>query len=210
MNERSIRLSDNIRHYARIVETPRTSGVAGAIGGIGLLLWSVLMFARFNELPVAFTVTFERATMAVFAVVALLLLVGLAGASARFVDGRLGTVAGAAMGLALIGVMVGSLITFVDPELGWALAFASYPFVVGAGTVVGISLLRTGGPRVAGWCLTVSLPILVLTDKVLWDPLAMALGVDLAAFLFVWPVAIGMAALGLATRRSTRAMNNDK
>lgn len=191
-----------VGRHARSAESDQVGRLVGAIGGLGVMLWGGAMAAQYSGFSIDVTGPGGRAA---FGVVATALLVGLLGIRRRYVAGRLGTVAVVGMAVALLGVIVGGIVGLVATEVGSLLVFASYPFVVGTGTVLGIHVLRTDGPRTAAWLLTASLPTLVLTDKVLWDPLVAALGFDVAPLLFTWPFGLGMALLAMVAHRTARA-----
>ncbi|MFC6733228.1 MULTISPECIES: hypothetical protein [unclassified Haladaptatus] len=167
----------------------------------GLLVFGVLLTGQFNGLPIPATNTVGQVWVAVAAA---LLLGSLPGVAATFVRGWTGKVAVFAMALAFAAMVAGGVAGLVNPAIGRLLVFAAFPFAVAAGTLLGISLLRTDGPRAATWLLTVSLPMLAVTDKLLWDPMATALGFDLAPILFTWPFGLGMLLLGVAVDRADR------
>lgn len=102
----------------------------------------------------------------------------------------------------VVAVVVGSLVGLVVPTLGGIPAIVSYLFVLGAGTLLGVTLLLREGPRAAGAVLAASGPVFLVTDKLLWDPLVAALGFDIAGLLSTWPLALGLLLLARASLHS--------
>lgn len=195
----SVDVTASAHRTVRRVGTHPASPIAGALGSLGLFLWGGMLTAWFSGYETGAT---DAPGMVVLGTAALLLLVGLAGAYGRFVDGRLGRVAAAGMALALVAVAVGALVGLLVPSLAGIPAVAGYLFVVGTGTLLGVALLLRGAPRLPAATLTASGPVFLVTDKLLWDPLAAALGFDIAGLLSTWPLALGLLLLARATWRT--------
>lgn len=174
------------------------AGWASAFAGVGVLVWGGVLFGFFNGY--LGSTEFRRGAQLVLGVTSIALLIADAGLYYSFVGDRLGRVVLAGMSVVSLIMALGSVISFITPERGATILIASYIGLVAGGTLLGLSLLRSDGPRSAAWSLTVSGPLFLLTDKLLWEPLNALLGLDITGFLNTVPFAVGMILLGKAVR----------
>jgi hypothetical protein len=177
------------------------------LSGAGVLVWGGLLFGFFNGyLGVP---EFQRGAQLVLGTTSVARLVAVIGGYGSFVKGRLGRVILGGMGVVSSGMFLGAAIAVFTVELGATVMLASYILLVAVGTLLGVELLRTGGPRLAAWSLAVSGPLFLLTDKLLWEPLNALLGVDVTAFLNTVPFAVGMVLLGRVLREQSVTVESE-
>jgi hypothetical protein len=165
------------------------------LGGIGVLVWGGLLFGFFNGY--LGSTDFQRGAQLVLGATSIALLVAVVGAYDSVVRSRPGRVILEGMGVVSLGMFLGAAIAFITLELGATVMPASYILLVAGGTLLGMELLRSGGPRLAAWSLTVSGPLFLLTDKLLWEPLNTV------------PFAVGMGLLGRALRERSEPLEGE-
>lgn len=197
----------SIRSHVRSIGNYPENGWVSVLGGVGVLVWGGLLFGFFNGY--LGSTEFQRGAQLVLGMTSIALLVAVIGVYYSFMRSRLGRVILGAMGVVTLVMLLGVSIAFVTLELGAMVMIASYILLVAGGTLLGIALLRSGGPRLAGWSLTISGPLFLLTDKLLWEPLNALLGLDITAFLTTVPFAVGVILLGQALRERSGSVKSE-